>query len=144
MNGFFSKKCEYGLQAVLYLGAMDEQYTCSADEISNKLNIPKEFTSKILQNLVERGLIESRKGKSGGFRLAKKTENIKLIDVVEAIDGLEIFKSCVMGFSNCTKEKKCLMHEEWQEIINRAYDMLNKETINQFKEKMLLQVNKEM
>lgn len=144
MNSFFSKKCEYGLQAVLYLGAMDEQYTCSADEISNKLNIPKEFTSKILQNLVERGLIESRKGKSGGFRLAKKTQNIKLIDVVEAIDGLEIFKSCVMGFSNCTKEKKCLMHEEWQEIINRAYDMLNKETINQFKEKMLLQVNKEM
>lgn len=144
MNSFFSKKCEYGLQAVLYLGAMDEQYTCSADEISNKLNIPKEFTSKILQNLTERGLIESRKGKAGGFKLARKTHNIKLIDVVEAIDGLEIFNNCVMGFSNCTKEKKCLMHEEWQEIINRAYDMLNKETINQFKEKMLLQVNKEM
>lgn len=143
MNSFFSKKCEYGLQAVLYLGAMEDHFTCTADDISNKLNIPKEFTSKILQNLTESGLLESRKGKAGGFRLAKKNDQIKLIDVVKAIDGLDIFNTCVMGFNSCTKDKKCLMHNEWQEILNRAYYMLSKETIDQFKEKMLLQVNEE-
>jgi Rrf2 family protein len=140
MNSFFSKKCEYGLQAVLFLAVLDENYICSSEEISNKLSIPKEFTSKILQSLTESGLIESRKGKAGGFKLAKKTSETKLIDVVIAIDGVEIFNNCVMGFSKCTKDKKCLLHDEWHEIINRAYDMLNKETIDCFKEKMLDQM----
>ena len=140
MNSFFSKKCEYGLQAVLYLATLDENYICSSEEIANKLSIPKEFTSKILQSLIESGWIESRKGKTGGFKLAKKASEIKLIDVVVAIDGVEIFNNCVLGFINCTKDKKCLLHDEWHEIINRAYSMLNRKTIDNFKEKMLDQI----
>lgn len=140
MNSFFSKKCEYGLQAILFLAVLDENYICSSEEISNKLNIPKEFTSKILQSLTENGLVESRKGKAGGFKLAKKTSEIKLFDIVEAIDGIDIFNNCVMGFTNCTKDKKCLLHDEWQEIIDKAYNMLNLETIDHFKEKMLDQM----
>ncbi len=140
MSSFFSKKCEYGLQAVLYLATLDENYICSSEEIANRLSIPKEFTSKILQSLIERGLIESRKGKTGGFKLAKKTSEIKLVDVVVAIDGVEIFNNCVMGFTNCSKDKKCLLHDDWYEIINRAYNMLNLETIDHFKEKMLDQI----
>lgn len=140
MSSFFSKKCEYGLQAVLYLATLDENYICSSEEIANRLSIPKEFTSKILQSLIEKGMIESRKGKTGGFKLAKKTSEIKLGDVVVAIDGVEIFNNCVMGFTNCSKDKKCLLHDEWHEIINRAYNMLNLETIDHFKEKMLDQM----
>ena len=63
MTVFFSKKCEYGLQAVLFMAARDEDCVCPAEEISKKLNIPKEFISKILQSLTESGIIESKKGK---------------------------------------------------------------------------------
>lgn len=42
MASFFSKKCKYGLQAVLYLAAKDKNTLCSAEEISTNLNIPKE------------------------------------------------------------------------------------------------------
>ena len=140
MNSFFSKKCEYGLQAVLYIAAQDDNYVCPVEEISSKLNIPKEFTSKILQNLTESGIIESRKGKSGGFKIAKETTQIKLIDIVEAIDGVEIFNKCVMGFTNCTQDKKCLLHEEWQEIIIKAQDMLSRDTIDHFRMQMLDQI----
>jgi Rrf2 family protein len=71
MTVIFSKKCEYGLQAVLYLAAQHSGEVLPADEIARKLNIPKEFVSKILQSLTESGIIDSRKGKSGGFFLAK-------------------------------------------------------------------------
>lgn len=137
MNSFFSKKCEYGLQAVLYLAATDEDYICSSEEISNKLLIPREFTSKILQSLTESKIIESRKGKAGGFKLAKKANELKLIDVVIAIDGDEIFNNCVMGFTNCTKDKKCMLHDEWQGILNNAMDMLSRDTLDSFKNKMI-------
>ena len=140
MNSFFSKKCEYGLQAVLYLAVLDENYICSSEDISNKLSIPKEFTSKILQSLTESKIIESRKGKSGGFKLARKANELKLIDVVVAIDGNEIFTNCVMGFTNCTKDKKCLLHEEWQGILNSAINMLSRNTLDSFKNKMIEQL----
>ena len=140
MNSFFSKKCEYGLQAVLYLAVLDENYICSSEDISNKLSIPKEFTSKILQSLTESKIIESRKGKSGGFKLARKANELKVIDVVVAIDGNEIFTNCVMGFTNCTKDKKCLLHEEWQGILNSAINMLSRNTLDSFKNKMIEQL----
>ena len=49
-----------------------------AEEIANKLSIPKEFVSKILQSLTESGIVNSRKGKSGGFAIAKDPKRIKL------------------------------------------------------------------
>ena len=132
MSSFFSKKCEYGLQAVLYLAAKEKDTLCSAEEISGELKIPKEFTSKILQDLTEKGIIFSRKGREGGFKLALKADQIKLIDIVEAVDGLQIFTGCVLGYQNCSKDEKCMFHNEWIEIISKAYDLFNSRTIDQF------------
>lgn len=141
MTVFFSKKCEYALQAILYMAAKDEQCVCPAEEISKKLNIPKEFISKILQSLTESGIIESRKGKSGGFTLAKLPSKIKLIDIVEAIDGLQSFETCVLGFPKCSPDNPCPVHDQWGELRVKAYEMLSSETIDKFKEKTLNKIN---
>lgn len=141
MTVIFSKKCEYGLQAVLYLATKEPGEVVSSDEIAQKLSIPKEFVSKILQSLTESGIVDSKKGKSGGFFLAKKTTRIHLIDIVAAIDGLEIFNKCVLGFPNCSPDKPCPLHDKWGELRTKAYDMLTNETIDQFKEKTLRKIN---
>jgi Rrf2 family protein len=138
MTVIFSKKCEYGLQAVLYLAAhVENESVISADEIASKLNIPKEFVSKILQNLTESGIVYSKKGKAGGFALAKKPEKIKLIDIVAAIDGLTIFNNCVLGFPNCNPDNPCPLHDKWGELRSKAYNMLTEENLDQFREKTL-------
>ncbi len=111
-----------------------------AEEIANKLSIPKEFVSKILQSLTESGIIYSKKGKSGGFALAKDPKNIRLIDIVAAIDGLSVFNNCVLGFPNCSPENPCPLHAKWGELRSNAYNMLTDETIDQFKEKTLKKV----
>ena len=98
MTVIFSKKCEYGMQAVLFLAAQKADTVVTAGKISEVLKIPREFISKILQSLRDSGIISSTKGKAGGFYLAKPAKQIKLIDIVEAIDGLEMFNSCVLGF----------------------------------------------
>ena len=82
MTVIFSKKCEYGLQAVLYLSTIEDDRSASADEISRKLNIPKEFVSKILQSLALKKIVGSKKGNSGGFFLGKPASQIKLIEIV--------------------------------------------------------------
>jgi len=137
MTVIFSKKCEYGLQAVLLLASRQSEEIVPAEEIAKKLNIPKEFVSKILQSLTESGLVYSRKGKAGGFAMAKDPKAIRLIDIVTAIDGLSIFNSCVLGFPNCNPEHPCPLHEKWGALRTNAYNMLTDQTLDQLREKTL-------
>lgn len=140
MTVIFSKKCEYGMQAVLYLAANLNGDVIPVDEVAGKLNIPKEFVSKILQSLTESGLVYSKKGKSGGFALAKDPSKIRLIDIVAAIDGLDIFNSCVLGFPHCSPDHPCPVHHNWGVLRTNAYNMLTEETLDKFREKTLKKV----
>lgn len=140
MTVIFSKKCEYGMQAVLYLAAQEPGTVVPSEQISRILKIPKEFISKILQSLRESGLIGSTKGKAGGFCLAKSPSEIKLIDIVEAIDGLEMFDSCVLGFPDCSPDTPCPVHDKWGVLRNQAHDMLTSETLDKLKEQTLKKI----
>ncbi len=141
MTVIFSKKCEYGMQAVLYLSTKEEDTVISAEEIAKKLSIPKEFVSKILQSLTEYGIVYSRKGKSGGFALAKNPNKIKLIDIVAAIDGLGVFNGCVLGFPKCSPDYPCPGHDKWGKLRTMAYDMLTEQTLDQFKNRTINKIN---
>ena len=56
---------------------------------------------------------------------------------MDAIDGLDSFNSCVLGFPNCSPDKPCPVHHQWGELRTKAYEMLSSETIDKFKEKTL-------
>ncbi len=137
MTVIFSKKCELALQAVLFLSVKKEKKIFNAIEISEELKVPKEFVSKMLQILTDSGIVGSKKGKNGGFYLAKKPSTIKLIDIVEAIDGLDVFQSCVLGFPGCSVSEPCPVHEKWGKLRDDALKMLSEETLEQLKEKTL-------
>ena len=141
MTVIFSKSCELGLQAVLFLSTKKEKIIFNAEEISIELKVPKEFVSKVLQTLTNSGIVGSKKGKSGGFYLAKKPSEIKLIDIVEAIDGLSVFHSCVLGFPGCSHEKPCPVHDKWGKLRDDAHKMLSEETLEQLKEKTIKKIS---
>lgn len=140
MTVFFSKACELGLQAVLFLSIKKEKIIFNAEEVSKELKVPKEFVSKVLQILTASGIVGSKKGKNGGFYLAKGPGKIKLIDIVEAIDGLDVFKSCVLGFPGCSIEKPCPVHNKWGVLRDEAFKMLSDETLEQLKEKTIQKI----
>ena len=142
MTVIFSKKCEYGLQAILYIATHPIGTTVPAENISQALKIPREFVSKILQDLKTSGLVCSVKGKSGGFSLGKDPSEIKLIDIVEAIDGLEMFNSCVLGFPECAPDSPCPVHDKWGILRDQAYQMLKAETLDQLKERTIAKISK--
>lgn len=134
MTVFFSKACELGIQAVLFL-SIKESGIYNAEQVSKELKVPKEFVSKVLQILTESGITRSKKGKNGGFYLGKEPRNIKLIDIVEAIDGLDVFKSCVLGFPGCSHETPCPVHNQWGKLREETLKMLSEETLEHQKEK---------
>jgi Rrf2 family protein len=133
MTVLFSKKCEIGLQAVLYLSTEENGELFNALQVSEKVKQPKEFVSKVLQILTVSGIIGSKKGKNGGFFLAKAASEIRLIEIVEAIDGREVFEKCVLGFPECGDTHPCPVHNTWGKIRDEAYNMLREETLLDFK-----------
>ncbi|MCF7803203.1 MAG: Rrf2 family transcriptional regulator [Candidatus Marinimicrobia bacterium] len=140
MTVIFSKKCEYGLQGTLYLAANTDKGPISSDEIAEVLQIPKEFVSKILQSLTKHDIIGSKKGKAGGFFLKKPANEVKLIDIVTAIDGTDIFESCVLGFPQCSPDHPCPVHDRWGTLRDEAFTMLSSETLDQLTEKTLSKI----
>ena len=141
MTVMFSKKCELAIQAVLFLSIKKEKIIFNSTEISKELKVPKEFVSKMLQTLTPSGIVGSKKGKNGGFYLARKPNNIKLIEIVEAIDGLDVFKTCVLGFPDCGDKHPCPVHEAWGKIREKTFNMLNEETLEHFKETTIKKIH---
>jgi Rrf2 family transcriptional regulator, iron-sulfur cluster assembly transcription factor len=129
MSLLFSRQCEYGLQAVLYLALKPEGEMTSIKELSARIGIPYHFLGKILQSLTRKGLLNSLKGPTGGFALALPPKEIKLFHIVEAIDGADFVRKCVLGFPECSGENPCALHETWERLRQEIYQMLVKRDI---------------
>lgn len=123
MSIIFSKSCEYGIQATLFI-AVQKGKRVGIKQIARELLIPVHFLAKILQTLSEKGFLRSFKGTTGGFILGNEPDQICLLDIVEALDGLVLFNDCVIGFPNCSSEHPCPVHHIWGSVRTTIYDML--------------------
>lgn len=132
MRILFSKQTELGIKAVLFLSIQPRDQLFNAKTISKDLKVPKEFVAKVLQKLTYSGIVTSKKGKEGGFALKKSPEEIKLIDIVNVIDGTQGFNGCVLGFENCSDTSPCPVHNEWSTVRNRIIEMFSKSSIADF------------
>ena len=124
MSVLFSRQCEYAIQGVLYLAKKPAGDLASLRELANELHIPYHFLGKILQRLAHKGLLISFKGPAGGFALGMLAQDITLFHVVEAIDGTDFTKMCLLGFAECSSEFPCSVHDQWSSLRESLYKML--------------------
>ena len=129
MSSIFSRQCDYALQAMLYLALRPEGEMTSIRRLADRLKIPYHFLAKILQDLTRQGLLQSLKGPTGGFALALPMREITLFRIVEAVDGTDFTKSCVMGFPECSGESPCAVHDTWSGLRQGISTMLMERSI---------------
>ncbi len=120
----FSRACEYAFQAVLYLASQPQTRPILQRDISGALQIPPHFLGKVLQSLSRSNLVISRKGKCGGFILARSPKDISLYDILKATDGVACLDGCILGFSECGDERPCPVHFQWKESKQILMEML--------------------
>jgi Rrf2 family protein len=82
-----SAKTDYAIRAALELAAAEGDKPVKGERIASAQAIPLRFLENILMQLRHAGLIESRRGADGGYRLAKPAAEVRLADVIRAIDG---------------------------------------------------------
>ena len=97
--------------------------------IAEEEQIPAHFLAKILQQIARKGLLKSSKGPTGGFCLKVAPSKLKLIDIVDAVDGLNSFSSCAGGLPECTAATACSLCDRWKPVHSRIMVFLGKTSI---------------
>ncbi len=123
----FSKKGEYAIRALTHL--VQSRHVCKASEISRDQQVPYPYMAKVLQELKRKGFVNSTRGGKGGYTLAKPAHKIRLIDVLTAVDGDHVLSSCLYGFSGCSDDEPCPLHQGWKVLRGDIETYLCTQTI---------------
>ena len=111
----FSPTCQYAIRALCYLARHTEDGPVLARDIAAAESVPRQFLSKILHQLGQKGLVRSQKGPGGGFALARPTTELTLSEITIAVDGVqEMSKRCILGLELCTDAAPCALHDAWK------------------------------
>ena len=109
-----SKTAEYALRAVACLASQSGK-AVSADFLATRTKVPRRYLHRVLQDLAGAKLVRSKSGPGGGYELAKATDTLTILDVVNAVSPLERIRKCPLGLSSHTK--LCPLHQE----LDKAY-----------------------
>ena len=125
-----SAKGKYGQKAMIHLAGLDAGEIAQVADIAQACSIPKKFLDQILSELRNGGLAFSKKGKAGGYALAKPAKAIKVGQIIRILDGplapiacasVTAYRPC----DDCGNEKLCevrLMMMEAREALSNVFD----------------------
>ena len=106
--------------------------TICSKEISAEIDSPQAFTAKILQALVKHNIINSVKGAYGGFEIDKTNiGNVKLSQIVNAIDGDSIYSGCGLGLEKCDENHPCPVHDKFKGVRDELKHMLEETNLEE-------------
>lgn len=127
----FSKSCEYGIKAVIYITTQSLQgRRIKVGEIAENTDSPAAFTAKLLGILVKHNIVCSQKGPTGGFYIEfERIHDIKLGEIVFAVDGNSVYEGCGLGLDYCDAENPCPLHSDFVLIRDRLKTMLESTSV---------------
>lgn len=123
------RETEYALRALMYLAQRPRGTICLASEVAEAQEIPVGFLSKILQKLLNHGLLRSHRGRQRGYSLARPARTITLREILETVEGVDLFERCLFWEHRCGDRDPCLLHREWSQIKPRLVTRLERETL---------------
>lgn len=125
-----SKSCIYALRSIVFLAHnASVNSKIGIKEIAKELELPVHYSGKILQQLTKSKIIQSVKGPNGGFYLNEKSQEVKLITVIEVIDGLDFFTNCGLGLKECSEDHPCPLHNEFKIYRDGLWELFSSKSI---------------
>jgi Rrf2 family nitric oxide-sensitive transcriptional repressor len=111
----FSQTVEYALRAVVHL-AFESPDPRTTDQIATATKVPKAYLAKILHNLVKKGVLNSQRGLGGGMTLAVPSEELTILDVVNAVEPIRRITSCPLDLPT-HGVRLCPLHKRMDQAL---------------------------
>lgn len=122
-----SQTAEYAFRAMACLAARpDESLTAGA--LAKQTQVPPDYLAKVLQQLGAAGLIKGRRGVGGGYSLARPATDIRLIDILNAVNPLKRITECPLGLQTHGKNL-CPLHRTMDKAIASVLEILDDKTL---------------
>lgn len=127
----FSKSCTHGIKAILYIAMQSmEGNRVKIGDVAENTGSPEAFTAKILGALAKHNIVTSVKGPYGGFEIdINRIKEIKISEIVFAIDGDSVYNGCALGLDECNALEPCPMHDKFVHVRNELKKMLKTTTV---------------
>ena len=119
-----TRQADYAVRAVLYLAGLSNGRRAPTSEIAREQHIPPSFLAKIVSQLSVAGVVQTSRGARGGVSLARSSDDISLLEVIEAIDGPILLNECVNDPSTCIFGDECPVKNVWCDAQSRLVTKL--------------------
>lgn len=124
---------QHAIRIMTYIVKANEKNFYKAKEISEVLNIPYKYLSKIMTELVNANILTSVQGREGGYFIAKEAKDISVKDILEAVKESTHGTQCLLGTGVCSENKKCFLHDKWIQPKKTILDMFTNTTLENIK-----------
>ena len=119
-----TRQTDYATRTILHLARIGEEERIPTNQVAREQKIPPSFLAKIISQLSIAGLLHTSRGAHGGISLARKPEEISLLEVIEAIDGPIQLNICARQRGHCSFEDTCPVQTVWSEAQNELITKL--------------------
>jgi len=109
--------------------AKDENLLYSAKYLIDELKISDKYLRRLMTDLTKSGFIISIQGRDGGYKFKKNTGEIYLEDVINAVEGMNKYTGCALGFCECSDKNPCVMHSTWIPVREEFQRVFSTKTI---------------
>ena len=123
-----SRTAEHAVRAILHLAVNGPEPVKAAD-LAEDLGAPANYMSKTLHALAGAGVVTSRRGPTGGFRLAIDPTELTLARIIEVVDDPAPKDACLVSSEKCSERNPCHLHARWKTVSNRVWEPLRKTTV---------------
>jgi Rrf2 family protein len=119
----------YAVRAMVWMAAQPSDQSFTTRQLSEKTHVPPEYLAKILRRLAVAGLLRSRRGRGGGYSLARAPATIRILDVLVALDVTWDDDVCAFGNGTCDVHLPCPMHAAWTELRQATRSWAERHTL---------------
>lgn len=130
----FSRTSQYAIQALIYLATQPRGQPVLNREIADSIGVPAAYLAKILQGLSRGQILDSLRGRHGGFILHSGAERTSLLDVMLLLDGNRVERECLLGLKRCSDETACPVHRKWKRVKHEVLACLGSLTLGDLAE----------
>lgn len=123
-----TRRTDYGIKAMLWLARAGDGPTPAA-EIAAEMGIPKGFLHQVLHTLKRSGLVTSRPGRTGGYRLSRDPGRVSMLEIIEALEGPIENGECAMRGGPCHWNDVCALHWVWSAARGALASELKRATL---------------
>ena len=127
-----TKKSKYALLGLAYLVSRERGATVPLAEVAEAQALPATFLAKIFQELARHGVLEADRGRGSGYVLHRAPSEVRVREVVEAVEGSMALKRCLLWSNDCSESEPCPLHYRLKQFHTQLDEVLNEVTLAEY------------